>query len=228
MKAGHAAIVAACLLGLAGCAGHRERLHQALLDPAHPALARDLEAQYVVRCPDVLEIKIEGRPALSGRYEVGPDGRIALAPSARVAALGAPRVAALLARELRVPAENVSIQVAEHRSQSLFLVGEVEAQRQVIDYRGPETVVDLLRRIDIGSKAALGEVRVVRGHIADGKPPEVFSVDLEAILLRRDLQTNVRLEPSDHIHIAERQPSKVACYLPPWVRPVYESCFGIK
>lgn len=230
MTGRHAAFVAAFLLGLSGCAGSRERLHQALLSARHPALARDLEAHYVIRCPDVLEVRVTPRPDLDGRRTVAPDGRIPLTPdlSSRVGGLTAPRAAALLARELRLPPGAVSVRVAEHRSQHLYLVGEVEADRQVIPYRGPETVIDLLQRTGIGTNAVLTEVRVVRGHVADGKPPEVFDIDLDAVLLRNDPQTNVRLEPSDRVHIAQRRPSKVARCLPPWLRPGYHALFGVR
>ena len=98
--------------------------------------------------------------------------------------------------------------------------GDLESARQVVRYRGPETVVDLLRRVNLGNRAELGEVRVVRAHVADGKPPEVFNVDLRGVLVDRDGSTNIRLEPSDHIHIGQRQPCGVARCLPPWLREV--------
>src|SRR5262249_54403793 len=125
-------------------------------------------------------------------------------------------------------ASAVRVRVAEYLSQQVYLVGEVAADRQVVAYRGPETVVELLQRVGLGANANLSDVTVVRGHVADGKPPEGFTGDVNAILLKRDQQTNVRLEPSDHVYVGQRKPSKIAESLNPIVRPIYETVFGVK
>jgi protein involved in polysaccharide export with SLBB domain len=224
MKAWHLGPLAAGLLALAGCAGDRAQLRDALAgQPAPPG--RDLEAEYVIRCPDVLAVQVAGRAEWSGTFEVAPDGRVALPRRPRLAGLTAPRAAALLTAELGAA---VTVHVADYRSQQVYLVGEFAPDKQVVAYRGPETVTEVLHRVGLGANAELEEVKVVRGHVADGKPPEVFTVDLEAILLKRDPQTNVRLEPSDHVHVAQRRPSAVAECLNPIVRPVYETLFGVK
>jgi len=46
----------------------------------------------------------------------------------------------------------------------------------------------------------------------------VFHVDLSAILLHNDQQTNLRLQPFDRIHIGQNRRSQVTCRLPPWMR----------
>jgi protein involved in polysaccharide export with SLBB domain len=219
------------LLALAfasGCAGDGGRLSKALIADRQPAAhARDLEAHYRVHCADVLRVEVRGRPADSGTCKVALDGRIELAAH-RVEVEGrvAGRIAALVAREVGAPEADVRVSVQDYNSQRLYLFGEVAAKYQTLPYRGPETVIDLLRRVGGGTKgAALADVRVVRSHVADGLPPEVFHVDLEAILIKKDLQTNVRLEPSDHIHIGQSRRSKVACQMPPWLR---ELCGGKK
>jgi protein involved in polysaccharide export with SLBB domain len=219
------------LLGLAvasGCAGDGGRLSKALIADRQPAThARDLESHYRVHCADVLRVEVRGAPESSGVCKVALDGRIALAEH-RVEVEGRPtgRIAALVAREVGAREADVVVSVKEYNSQRLYLFGEIAAKYQTLPYRGPETVVDLLRRVGGGTQgAALADVRVVRSHVADGLPPEVFHVDLEAILVKNDLQTNIRLEPSDHIHIGQSRRSKVACQLPPWLR---ELCGGRK
>jgi protein involved in polysaccharide export with SLBB domain len=230
MKGRCSALVAVGLAVLGGCAGSRSQLHQALLADHHPAAhARDLEAQYVVRCPDVLEVQVRAMPAFSGRRTVGADGYIPLGEGKSLRAAGhtVAWIAREAARQIGVPPEQVQVRVVQHNSQHLFLIGEVDAQHQVIAYRGPETVLDLLQRVGLASGAALGDIHVVRGHVADGKPPEVFHVDLPAILLKHDQQTNIRLEPCDHIHVGERRPSRMADCVPPWLRPVYSKLWGV-
>jgi polysaccharide export outer membrane protein len=206
----------------AGCAFRRARLERSLLTDRHPpAHTHDLEARYAVHCPDVLAIQVQDRPDLSGPHPVGPDGRIDLGPAGRprVDGLTAPRIAAQFARDLEIPAGLVRVRVAEYKSQLLYLFGEVDDKHQVVPYRGPETVLDLLQRVGgVAPGAAPSNVRVVRAHVADGKPPEVFQVDLAAIVLEHDLATNVRLEPFDRIHIGQSDSERWACCAPPWLR----------
>ena len=210
------------LLALAvvsGCAGDSGRLSKALIADRQPAAhARDLDAHYRVHCADVLRVEVRGGSTAS--CKVALDGRIELADH-RVEVEGrhTGRIAALVAREVGAKEADVRVSVVEYNSQRLYLFGEVAEKYQTLPYRGPETVVDLLRRVGGGTQgAALADVRVVRSHVADGLPPEVFHVDVRAILLEKDLQTNIRLEPSDHIHIGQSRRSKVACHFPPWLR----------
>ena len=210
------------LLALAfvsGCAGDGGRLSKALIADRLPAAhARDLDAHYRVHCADVLRVEVSG--GSTANCKVALDGRIELADH-RVEVEGrhTGRIAALVARDVGAKEADVRVSVVEYNSQRLYLFGEVAEKYQTLPYRGPETVIDLLRRVGGGTKsAALADVRVVRSHVADGLPPEVFHVDVRAILLEKDLQTNIRLEPSDHIHIGQSRRSKAACHFPPWLR----------
>jgi protein involved in polysaccharide export with SLBB domain len=221
------------LLALApGCSAGRGQVQRALLSDRNPAShARDLEALYPVRCPDVLDVQVAGRPGWSGRRPVGPDGRVTLGDGCQVRVDGqpTPEIARAVARSAAVAPEAVTVRVADYRSQQLYLFGEVSGLQRVLPYRGPETVLDLLQRAGgVTPGASLGEVRVVRTHVADGKPPEVFEVDLPAILLRRDQQTNVVLQPSDQIHVGESRRSHRNGCLPPWLRPLHERLCGLR
>ena len=213
---------------VSGCAGDSGRLSKALIADRQPAThARDLDAHYRVHCADVLRVEVRGRPVDSGNCKVALDGRIELVDH-RVEVEGrvTGRIAALVAREVGAKESEVRVSVQEYNSQRLYLFGEVAEKYQTIPYRGPETVVDLLRRVGGGTQgAALADVRVVRSHVADGLPPEVFHIDLAKILLEKDLQTNIRLEPGDHIHIGQSRRQKVFGQMPPWLR---ELCGGKK
>ena len=215
------ALLALICTFLSGCGGDTGQLSKALIADRQPAAhARDLETHYRVRFSDVLLVEVRGWPAHSGTCKVGIDGRIALAGhQVEVEGRSADRIAGLVARELGVKEADVRVSVQEFNSQQLYLFGEIDAKHQVLAYRGPETVLDLLQRVGGGTQgAALADVRVVRSHVADGQPPEVFHVNLDAILMKKDLQSNIRLEPSDHIHIGQSRRSKVACNLPPWLQ----------
>jgi protein involved in polysaccharide export with SLBB domain len=220
------------LVLLAGCGTGRAHLEKALLADHNPAAhARDIEAHYAVHCPDVLDVQVPGRPKCCGSRAVGADGRILLGDGTalRVDGLTPPEASRAVARWAGVAAEEVSVHVKEHRSQFLYLFGEVSGLQRAVPYRGPETVLDLLQRAGgLTTGAAPTDVRVVRGHVADGKPPEVFHVDLRAILLQRDQQTNLRLEPFDQVHVGETRTASLSCCVPPWLRPVYERLCGIR
>ena len=95
-------------------------------------------------------------------------------------------------------------------------------------YQGPETVLDLLQRVGgLSPSAAPTDVQVVRAHVADGKTPEVFHVDLAAIVVKHDQQSNVRLLPFDQVYVGQSRRSTYVPALPPWLRPLYHALCGM-
>jgi protein involved in polysaccharide export with SLBB domain len=187
-----------------------------------------LEA-YLVGCPDVLEVAVAGRPDLGCRAPVAVDGCVDLG------ALGRPRVEGrtppAIARELAgpagVPADRVVLRVAAYNSQQVFLFGQVNGVQKAVPYRGPETVLDLLQRTGgLTPGAAPEDVYVIRPHLVDGTRPEVFHVDLQAIVLKHDPATNLRLQPFDQVHVGETRQATVEHCLPPGLRPLYQALCG--
>ncbi|HBI41384.1 MAG TPA: hypothetical protein DDY78_00820 [Planctomycetales bacterium] len=223
----------ALALGLtAGCAASGPRLAKALMADRDPAAhGADIEDHYIVHCPDLLEVDTAGRLDDNVARPVGADSRIPLADGGRLHADGltTPEIARAVADWLGLPAEQVHVGVIEYNSQELYLFGEVAGGERPIPYQGPETVLDLLQRIGgVAPGAALGNVQVVRSHVADGTSPELFQVDLKAILLCDDQKTNVRLEPFDQIYIGQTKRSSLEPLLPPWLQPLYERLTGIR
>jgi protein involved in polysaccharide export with SLBB domain len=216
----------------AGCTTGRPQLERALLADRTPAAhGDDADRLYRVHCPDVLELDVAGAPDWSGLRRIGADGRIALPGGKRLRVDGQPlpRVAATVAALARVSPERVQIRVLEFNSQQIYLFGEVSGMQRALPYRGPETVLDLLQRAGgITPGAALGDVRVIRTHVADGTTPEVFRIDLEAIVRKKDQHTNIRLEPFDQVYIGQSRRSGLCPCIPPWLRPTYETLCGLR
>ena len=216
---------------VAGC-GHIPGLDRALLADRTPAShRRDQSSHYVVHCPDVLSFQVEGRPDWSGERSVGADGRVWFdaGTPVRVDGLTVLEVAGTVGQHLRLPPESVHVLVSGYHSQQVYLFGEVAGLQQAVPYQGPETVLDLLQRIGgVTAGAAPRDVQVVRAHVADGKTPEVFQVDLAAIVLRHEQQTNLTLEPFDKIYIGQTGQSKLSKSLPPWLRALYESAWDMR
>jgi protein involved in polysaccharide export with SLBB domain len=162
---------------------------------------------------------------------VGVDGRISLPNLGilRVQGQTMPEARAAIARGFRRRLDDVQVQVVDYRSQELFVHGEVAGEDRAVPYQGPETVLEVLRRAGgLKPGAALTEVRIVRGHVVEGRSPEVFEIDLRAILLENEPQTNVRVEPFDQIYIGTSRRAEWVSCLPPIFRPPCEWLLGIR
>jgi protein involved in polysaccharide export with SLBB domain len=215
-----------------GCAAGRSQLEQALLADQTPAAhGSDADRRYRVHCPDVVEVEVPGAGRWSGPRPIAADGRIVLGDGSRLRIDGMtpPEVATAVAGRAHVSPEAVRVRVGEFNSQQVYLFGEVSGMQRALPYRGPETVLDLLQRAGgITPGAALGDVQVVRAHVAAGTTPEVFHIDLPAIVLQKDQHTNVRLEPFDQIYIGQSRRSRMRACCPPWLRPTYDSLCGLR
>lgn len=225
-----AAAVAAAL-GLTGCVGDQNQVVNKNLMTDKLAAARNagVAEHYQVACPDVLEIAVAGRKEFSGHYLVEPDGRINLGRYGRLRVQGR-TLAAIgqkLADEIGVRPPDVRVRVTAFRSQQLVLIGQVIGWQRTVPYQGQETVLDLLQRVGgISPGAAPEEVYVVRAHLGEGRP-EVFRVNLEAIVLKKDDATNIRLLPSDHVFVGETRQARIEKIVPPWLRPVYQKLWDM-
>ena len=222
-------VVAFALVLTAGCAVDGRRLGRALVaDRASATQWVDRDNGYVVHCPDVVELRTAAGE--DGPSPVGADGRITLADGGRVRADGLTpgEIAGAAAKSLGLPPEQVQVQVVGYNSQQIYVFGAVAGGQRAAPYEGPETVVDLLRRVGgVDPGAAVGDVQVLRSHVADGSSPELFRVDLEAILFKNDPRTNVVLEPFDQVYVGQTRKSSLTSAFPPWLQPLYEKLCGM-
>jgi protein involved in polysaccharide export with SLBB domain len=225
-------LVKLVLLLAVGCSSHQSRLEQALLADRNPAAhGGEATREYQIHCPDVIELEATTAAECCGPRRVHPDGCVTPGDGSRVRIDGmtAPEAATAVSQHTRLPPGSVAVRVVEFNSQLVYLHGEVSGQQRALPYRGPETVLDLLQRAGgLTSGSAPGEVTVIRGHIAEGKTPELFPIDLEAILLKNDQRTNITLEPFDQIYVGESRPCRLRSCVPPWLRPLYEALCGMR
>ncbi len=216
---------------LSGCQGNREQIEQALIAYRPPAShLSQVAATYRARCPDLLQVDIAGLPQHSGPQRIGPDGCIDLGEAGRAQVDGetTPEIVRTVAETVGVAPEQVHVSVVEHNSQYLYVIGQVAGSQRAVPYQGPETVLDLLHRVGgIQQGAAIRDVKVIRPHVAEGKTPEVFHIDLAAIVLRNDHETNILLQPFDQVHIGQSQRSSYHENLPPWLRSVFAFRFSL-
>jgi protein involved in polysaccharide export with SLBB domain len=221
------AVALLTLLG-AGCASDHNKVEKQLLADKLNGKMEALD-NYRVAFPDELEIRALGRPEASGQFGVGLDGRIDLGAHQKIRAEGrtVADITKLVAGQIGLPADHVRVRVLEYQSQPLFLLGQVRGWQRTIAYQGQETVLDVLQRVGgIAPGAAPDDVYVVRAHVADGQRPEVFHVDLDAMVIKKDQRTNIRVLPYDQIYVGESRQAKVLKCVPPWLKPLFLAVWG--
>lgn len=213
-------IAAALCVGVAGCATCPEEIRTALLRPSQPP-ENQPNRGYGVSCPDRFQIAVDGRPDLGGEFEVDSDGCVGYGRFGRLRVDGqsASDIEETVARTLRTSPSAVHVRVTAFVSRSLLIFGPTRGTQRVVAYQGPETVVDFLRRTGgIAPTTQFDAVHVVRPHVADGRRPEVFPVDLRAVVIGNDTRTNVQLQPNDQVYLGETRGASVVRSLPPWLR----------
>jgi len=203
-----------------GCATCPSKI-TAALNRSAPTSTQSTTQAYTLACPDRILIWLQDRPDLSRELVIEPDGCIPLGQLGRVRVDGAAPadVAQLIAKSLNIPADHVKVTVVEHASKQLVIFGPGDGVQRVVAYIGPEKVTDLLRRTGgLSPGAAYNSVQVIRPHVATGRRPEVFPVDLGQIVMANDSSSDIVIQPNDQIYLGETSGSSIAKCLPPWVR----------
>jgi protein involved in polysaccharide export with SLBB domain len=189
-----------------------------------PRARADVVARgYRLHSPDVVALRVAGRPNWTGLHESQPNGCIDLEGVDPVAIEHLTPIEASTAIHRASHSElgAIQLEVAEFRSQRLYLFGEVTGWQRAVPYQGPENVVDVLKRA--GGITQLGQahhIRIVRNPLLDRTEPERLEVDLEQILLHGDHRTNHIVQPFDEIYVPESHQAKVEKCLHPLFRPL--------
>ena len=131
-----------------------------------PAPCAARQTDYVVGPTDVLSITVFGEAALSGKYTVGTDGDVTfpLVGRVRVSGLTTRAIEADLRTRLAdglLKNPQVTVEVAEYRSQRVFVVGEVQAPG-AIPVTGSTTLLDALARAGSLTDRAGGDLLLLR------------------------------------------------------------------
>lgn len=216
------------LLFASGCAMTKKKeLRNALASPV-PTASADLSA-YRISFPDVLRIEIEGMPEASGLYPVQPEGKIVWREGA-VSVEGSTTflLRTKLAEEAGVSESAVRVEVAERRGRVIHVVGAVAGGTRKVDYRGPETALQVIQRCGgLHPDADLREVFVLRPNVVSGVPSQQYQVDLAAIYLSGDTRSDIPVQPNDEIVVGETRRANWIRILPRWMTPVYHKLCGL-
>ena len=220
------------LLGAAGCAD-TQFLRRTCPTPANPKLAGERPAPtaaYQVGCPDVLEVTFLDHPDWDAVGVVDVDGRLPLEQPGPVRADGRTlaEIRADLAALARCEPDRVTVSLAAARSAHVIVYGPIRGRARIVPYQGPEPVLDFLKRVGglpPGSK--LNQVYVVRPNVAAAAKPQVFRVNVAAVLVDGDPRTNVRLQGDDQVYIGETKQSSLSRVLPDWLGTAYRRVTGL-
>jgi protein involved in polysaccharide export with SLBB domain len=217
---------------LAGCANTQflRRTCPAPPDPKAAAEAPRPSETYQVGCPDVLDVSFADRPDWDAVAVVDVDGRLPLDRP------GKPLVEGRTLRQIRAdlaalagcPPERVRVSLAAPRSGQVVVFGPVRGRARVVPFQGPEPVIDFLKRVGglpPGSK--LNQVYVIRPNVAAATRPQVFRVDVGAVLVDGDPRTNVALQPDDQVYVGETKQSSLSRVMPDWMGTVYRRVTGL-
>ncbi len=199
-------------------------------DPKAAAEAPAPTAAYQVGCPDVLQVTFLDRPEWDALAVVDVDGRLPLERpgNPRVDGRTLGQIRADLAALAGCPPERVRVALAAPRSARVIVYGPVRGRARVVPYQGPEPVIDFLKRIGglpPGSK--LNQVYVIRPNVAAATRPEVFRVNVAAVLVDGDARTNVPLQADDQVYVGETRQSSLSRLMPDWLGVVYRHFTGL-
>jgi polysaccharide export outer membrane protein len=183
------------------------------LQAASPPAPAPPPTEYVVGSQDVLNITVFGEADISKRYTVDADGTIDFPFIGRVKAVGLTlrQVEDALVKRLGagfLVNPQVSVEVAEFRSHSIFITGEVRSPG-AYPIKGNMTIVEALALAGPTPNAS-NEVVIVRSKDARAGAGPLLPVDSESVETTRvnirDLQSgklslNVELRPGDTVFV---------------------------
>lgn len=166
--------------------------------------------EYHIGVDDMVQVEVWRNPELSVTVPVRPDGMISVPligdvpAGGRTAQTVAADIEVQLAAYVREP--KVAVILTELRSHEFLsrvrVTGAVERPVS-LPYRQGMTVLDaVLEAGGVNDFAAAGRTRLYRKE--NGGATQTFPIDLQRILRRGDLETNIEVRPGDVITVPER------------------------
>jgi polysaccharide export outer membrane protein len=185
------------------------------------ASAPAAEPDYIVGPQDVIAVRIYGEDKLSGKIRIDNDGSFPFEYLGRVKAEGltTAQIEAYLAKALgdgylRNP--QVSVEVAEYRSRSVFVTGEVRSPNKY-SLQGDSTLMDALTLAGSTTQNAGNWVQITHARQgADVLGPSA-SVEYDMRVNLRDIQTgkaqNIKMRDGDTVFVPRAERVFVAGYV---------------
>jgi len=162
-------------------------------------------AKYVLGPGDVVMVTVWGRPELSGKRTVGPDGEIQLpfVGSFRVAGLNADDASSKLTSALREDYLNaaVSVTVDTYSGNQVVVLGHV-ARQGVLTFPNAPTLLEALAMAGAAPGKDDTAAMPVRCAIVRGRD-RIMWIDLRPLMKGTDISLNIPLKRNDIIFVPD-------------------------
>jgi len=193
------------------CPGQEFQIQQKRKLSSSIKLIKEFEAAeedvYHLGAGDEITVEVWGRPELTGKHILGPDGRITLplAGSLKVTGLSRDEAPAAMVKAWEPYYNNLSVtmRIDRYVSNRVYVLGRVSSPGALQFERQP-TLLDVITRaggLPIGGvgadKAALARCAIFRGR------DQVLWVDLRKMLNEGNLAYNIRLRRDDLVYIPD-------------------------
>lgn len=181
--------------------------------PDRSALA-EFEAEadmvYLLGEGDKIDVHVWGRPELSAKHTIGPDGRISipLAGNVKLSSLSREEAAEVIVRALRkfYTSPSVTLSIDQYIANRVTVLGRVQNPGNISFDRQP-TLLETLARVGalpvMDKQATLTRCAIFRGR------ERVIWVDLKHLLTRGDPSYNIRLKSNDLVYIPDSNDTSV-------------------
>jgi polysaccharide export outer membrane protein len=178
-----------------------------------PATQTPAPTDYIVGPQDVIAVRIYGEEKLSGKIRIDNDGSFPFEYLGRVKAEGmtTAQIEAYLTKALgdgylRTP--QVSVEVVEYRSQSVFVTGEVRAPNKY-SLQGNSTLMDALTLAGSITQNAGNWVQITHARQGVEVLGPSASVEYDMRVNLRDIQTgkaqNIKMRDGDTIFVPKAE-----------------------
>jgi polysaccharide biosynthesis/export protein len=172
---------------------------------------KEPDAEYIVDQPDSIRIEFINDPSNTRDVTLRSDGKVTLPliNDIELAGLTSMQIRDKLLKKYSqyYTDPKILVTVTGFHSKHIYVYGEVGGRRGAIPYTGKLTVSDVIGQVGgFTNRAAPDKVRVIR---RDPKNPEVFRVDLKALIYEGDITQEVRLAENDVIVIPPNWLAKI-------------------
>lgn len=197
-----AVLVAPLVIVLVGCSSSAPLEINKRLTSLDMVKKRPPDDMYTVDPPDAIQVEFLGEAAMTRTVTLRSDGRITMPLVGDVLVAGETpkkiqdQLGEAYAKYYKEP--KVFVSVVGYNSKHIYVYGEVGHQGQVA-YTGYETVRDAIGAVGgVTPRAATNRVKVIRG---DPKDPEIYKVDLRALVIEGQTLQDVSLAENDAIYV---------------------------
>lgn len=172
-------------------------------------LEESVDPVYLLGSGDAVRVNVFGRPEISGRHLVGPDGRVTLplAGDIKLNDLNRDEARSLVEQRLRVffTYPHVTLGIEEYNSNQVTVLGRVE-RPGVQKFAHPPTLAEVLAGAGampiLDKQASLTRCAIMRGR------DKLIWVDLKA-LLNGDPAYNLRMKKGDIVFLPDSSETSV-------------------